>query len=832
MRGFSSAFIGTVLLTGAVVAWAPNVGVAAPVPCGAGTLDIIGSSDTPVTLPTFNVGQKVILTATPVGVTPTAYAWTIDGPHIKDYDERVGTAATGPISWSTTTLAAVDLTQQQVEFYWKPAPGQIHPLNAGPVARAVSVVATVAGGTCTANASFMVERNGTDTDKQAEDFYTSNHRAPTETNPLKGRVIDDHMEWHQFPATHLAGTPGRFLPWHATFLERFNQWRAEFGYPPTVPWYPGSPLPTGPDVDHTPSLRLAYNPANNRLSPWFTLVGNGTTRPGGTEQRLRDFANLTTFSNAFEFCNQSGCHGAVHCNIGVDLGGDFFSGSAPDFGSMCKASSPKDPMFFRWHGFIDVMYRNYCADKPIACAITAAPTTDVWMGDNATDIANNGTVPSPAPHWLSPDIWNRTAKHPSCLEPNSQAGTTRDCGSAADHENPVAGVDNYLYATLRNNRPNANLLVYAEVAVYIANAATGLSWPTDFTPLPQSRQFITLHLKPGETTDIGPLPWIPPNPTPSDHFCLYVRVVTVQDPLGPEGPNVDVNTGDSNSIAWRNLNIVGPVMAGLAVSNTTFIVRNIKRDPQAIGLRIEAPLELVERGQVDFALDPTLLRLLDQGRPRLEGLERVGRTFRLVRPRAVLEGLPLRSREAGSIAVSLRGRGEPVRGEVTITQVSEGKVDGGVTLQLAASPPVGTDRLPDLTVKLAGPARARPGEDIGPQLRVTVANRGGAPATGTMDGQNRGYMVDLVLSTDEQLPDRFATFSGRFAEDALLRGGRVSNTRTLQPGQSMDFRAGALIPRDTPVGMYCLGAIVDPGQQVAESIDRNNVFCHRLEVRR
>jgi hypothetical protein len=117
-------------------------------------------------------------------------------------------------------------------------------------------------------------------------------------------------------------------------------------------------------------------------------------------------------------------------------------------------------------------------------------------------------------------------------------------------------------------------------------------------------------------------------------------------------------------------------------------------------------------------------------------------------------------------------------------------------------------------------------------LRVTVANRGGAPATGTMDGQNRGYMVDLVLSTDEQLPDRFATFSGRFAEDALLRGGRVSNTRTLQPGQSMDFRAGALVPRDTPVGMYCLGAIVDPGQQVAESIDRNNVFCHRLEVRR
>ncbi|MDO8534752.1 MAG: helix-turn-helix domain-containing protein, partial [Xanthobacteraceae bacterium] len=33
-------------------------------------------------------------------------------------------------------------------------------------------------------------------------------------------------------------------------------------------------------------------------------------------------------------------------------------------------------------------------------------------------------------------------------------------------------------------------------------------------------------------------------------------------------------------------------------------------------------------------------------------------------------------------------------------------------------------------------------------------------------------------------------------------------------------------------GTYCLGAIVDPGQRVAESDDRNNIFCHRIEVLR
>jgi hypothetical protein len=825
MRGFSGSFMGTALLAGAMASTPSGPAEAVPVPCGGGTLDIVASSDMPVTLPTFNVGQKVVLDATAVGVTPTTYSWTIASPHIKDYDERVGTASTGPISWGTTALSAADLAQQHVEFYWKPSPSQVDPMNSGPVARAVSVTATIVSGTCTVNTTFMVERNSTDPDKQAEDFYTSNHRAPTETNPLKGRVIDDHMEWHRYSATHLPLDPGRFLPWHGTFLQRFDQWRAEFGYPPSVPWYPGSPLPTGPDVDHTPSLRLPYDPSANRIPPWFTLAGNGTSRP--TEQRLRDFTSLASFSNTFEF----GFHGQVHCAIGADFGGFFFASSGPDFGSMCKASSPKDPMFWRWHGFIDVLYRNYCQDKGISCAITPAPNTDVWMGDNATDVANGGTIASPGPHWISPDIWNRTVRHPSCLDANSQAGTTRDCGSEADHENPVAGVENYLYATLRNDRPNANLLVYAEVAVYIANASTGLAWPMDFTPLPESRQFITLHLNPGDTSDIGPLPWIPPNPTPSDHFCLYIRVVTVQNPLGPEGSDIDANTAGSNSIAWRNLKIVDPPMAGLAASTTTFMVRNIKREPHAIGLRIEAPLELVERGQVDFALDPALLKLLDGSRARIEGLERAGRTFRLVRPRAVLAGIPLRPREAGAIAVSVKAKGEAVKGDITVTQMSEGKVDGGVTLQLAAPPKV-RYRLPDLVVKLSGPAQARAGDDIGSQLRVTVGNRGRAPATGTMESPGHGYMVDLVLSTDKELPDHFATFTGRFAEDALLRGGRVSNTRTLQPGASMEYRAGVLIPPDTPPGIYCLGAIVDPGQRVAESNDKNNTFCHRIEVLR
>src|SRR5689334_2045641 len=143
----------------------------------------------------------------------------------------------------------------------------------------------------------------------------------------------------------------------------------------------------------------------------------------------------------------------THCNIGANFPGQFFSCTGSGFGSMCLASSPKDPMFWRWHGFIDLMYRNYCALKGLTCHVAPAPAADPWMGDNAADIAAGGVPPSPGPHWMSPDIWNRTAPvtTDSCIprttppDLNTVGGVTRNCGSEAEHENPVAGQPNFLY---------------------------------------------------------------------------------------------------------------------------------------------------------------------------------------------------------------------------------------------------------------------------------------------------------------------------------------------------------------------------------------------------
>src|SRR6267154_248940 len=99
--------------------------------CSAGTLAIVASSDTPFALPTFNVGQMVKLEAVPTGITITSLTWAIDGPLIKDYNERVGEASTGPLLWSTTPLTPADLAASPVIFYWKPSGTQVFPLNGG-----------------------------------------------------------------------------------------------------------------------------------------------------------------------------------------------------------------------------------------------------------------------------------------------------------------------------------------------------------------------------------------------------------------------------------------------------------------------------------------------------------------------------------------------------------------------------------------------------------------------------------------------------------------------------------------------------------------------------
>ena len=665
---------------------------------GGGTLTITASSDSltlsPVAQTTFNFGEHVILTATAGGFTIATYSWSIDGPTIKDYSEDLGTEDSPPLAaalpWSTTPLAPSDLTGASVGFYWVPAAAQFEPNN-GPFTRNVTLAVTqTGGGSCSVTVPYAVERNESKITRQAEDFYTSNHRSPTSTNPLDGHVVDEHIFWHEnvdgsttFPSWM------HFLAWHGEFVRRFDLWRQEFGYNTVAPWYPGRPLPSGPQFDADAGLRQVYVADNNRIPTYYTITGGSTPDFGG-QLKLSDYTTLDDFSNSFE----GSFHGQVHCNIGAH-GGSFFETNGPDFGSMCLAGSPKDPMFWRWHGFIDVLYRNYCSFHAASCPSPSPvdPSADPWMADNPTDMANNGTVPSPGTHWISPDVWNRRAEVTTnaCVQPPDSygdlvttGGIVRDCGTAADHENPITGVTNYLYGTLRNTRPNSPRVVYAEVGVYYALASSGLTYPTDFTMIPETRQFIALQLEPGTTTSIGPIPWIPPAlPPANDHYCLYLRVLSVQAAPPVEGLGIDTDVANNNNLAWRNIKVVAP---GDTSPPSFFIVRNIGQRRDRLALRFEISPELIrEHVSIRLILDEALMRAFLAGKGKIQGLRPDRRDgFLITSEKATIVGLLMAPRGAGHVKIELGPTKPSVRGEITITQIGAKGVDGGVTILLAS----------------------------------------------------------------------------------------------------------------------------------------------------
>ena len=292
------------------------------------TVSITGGS------PLMNVGQQVEFTANVSGGGGDSFQWTVEGDIVKDYSETTNRP------WSTMAMAPGDFQQKTISFYWKPLANQKHPNNAGPQPRKVSVNVTEGNSTCNAERTINVERNNTDITKQAEDFFTSNHSR---------RTLTEHTAWHvRFRFDRASQGGALFFDFHNQYISRFNSWRAEFGYPSVGIWDPATPLPTGIDIDHSPRPGTTTAAAHGKPS-WFTIPGGTTGRPrngwvcdtGAGQTRLADFpANQKLLGCATE----SPWHNSIH----VALGGDMRRPSR----------APRDPIFWRWHNFVDTISQD------------------------------------------------------------------------------------------------------------------------------------------------------------------------------------------------------------------------------------------------------------------------------------------------------------------------------------------------------------------------------------------------------------------------------------------------------------------------------------------
>jgi hypothetical protein len=164
---------------------------------------------------------------------------------------------------------------------------------------------------------------------------------------------------------------------------------------------------------------------------------------------------------------------------------------------------------------------------------------------------------------------------------------------------------------------------------------------------------------------------------------------------------------------------------------------------------------------------------------------------------------------------------------------------------------------PDLTVEMSGRSDRLGGQTyaIGQPILISfrVINQGDAAAPGTNSAGGAGYMADVIVSTDNTAPVRFATYTTRFAEDALLRGGRMSRTDDVPAGGRVTFEGPTTmlgtppapynylsfpLPAGMRPGNYHICVQVDPGARIAESNEINNTTCmpitlvRRLPVRR
>ncbi len=125
----------------------------------------------------------------------------------------------------------------------------------------------------------------------------------------------------------------------------------------------------------------------------------------------------------------------------------------------------------------------------------------------------------------------------------------------------------------------------------------------------------------------------------------------------------------------------------------------------------------------------------------------------------------------------------------------------------------------DLKISIKCPGKAVAGENLKQTIKVFVTNLGKTTA--------RNFPVDLIISKNRNAPMKFAVYSATFKEDALLLGGREF-VKSLAPGKTVPVKLNGnnRIPKDTPSGLYYIGAIVDAGNKVSEYNENNNMaFC-------
>ncbi len=298
---------------------------------------------------------------------------------------------------------------------------------------------------------------------------------------------------------------------------------------------------------------------------------------------------------------------------------------------------------------------------------------NVWMKDTWND---TGAEPEPLTAaedmWKSPYIWIRNTQDTNLINQHQ-------------HQNPEAGSTNWVYAKIHNG---FNATTSGNLELYFANAATGLSWPANWTLLTS----IPVNSFVAHSTRVVEAQW---NNTPGPgHFCLVARWVSASDPMATaETTDINANVRANNNIVWRNLNIVN--LTPDAAPDVNFIVRNVTRERMVTSLVIRPPRDerknsFTRLGLVRVALADNLLRAWRKGGSKGTGFQTNGRDIVVTNPEgAQLQGIVLGPNEIAYVTLTFKRLPRTPKRQflIDVVQLAAGRqryehVIGGVSYEI------------------------------------------------------------------------------------------------------------------------------------------------------
>jgi Common central domain of tyrosinase len=342
-------------------------------------------------------GELASLTANVTGGQPQNYSWTVEGPIVKDYDDNVynSTYLTASLNLDPPTyMSPSDFQKSDISFYWQP--------NKTDTTRTVSVQVQTSNGSCQDSKDYTVAKNNNDINLQAEDFYVEkNHPVGlTSDNRTMTRVLQQHQQWHRdFPAlsAEYANNGDLFFDFHRSYIAHFDAWRNLFGYSPIVAWDPGTSLPTGVELNHTNRDVNDTNPyVPFALPTWFR------NQPGADGPENRTILFIRNFTDQNQL--PSG-HPLAGSGLQIEFDGPF-DPNDPDFGRlaflnghtwpMCEEMDyPKNPLYPR----VQDALQDFPPDqKLLGCALT-----DPYHDDRHSSIGGDMRYTSASPR--DPIFW-------------------------------------------------------------------------------------------------------------------------------------------------------------------------------------------------------------------------------------------------------------------------------------------------------------------------------------------------------------------------------------------------------------------------------------------